>query len=97
MIHHIVLVKLQSGVTREDPRVTEGLADLIALRDQVEGIQRWEHGWNVADSPVSWDFALDCTFASRAALEAYGRHPAHRAVIGRLRELVNWAVCDFEG
>lgn len=96
MIHHIVLIRLKPGVARDDPRVRDGLAALIALRDQIDGIRRWEHGWNFNQRSIAYDFALDSTFVSRAAFEAYGPHPAHQAAATRLREVVDWALCDFE-
>ena len=96
MVHHIVLLKLKPDVSRDDPRVREGLAFLIALRGQIDGIDRWEHGWNFTQRPIAYDFGLYSSFVSRAALEAYGPHPAHQAAVGKLRELFDWVLCDFE-
>lgn len=96
MIHHLVLVRLKEGVARDDPRLQERLAELIALPQTIEGITSWHHGWDFVRRPTSADFALVATFATRAAFEAYGPHPAHRAVALRLAELVDWSLCDFE-
>jgi hypothetical protein len=96
MIHHIVLIRLKQGVTRDDSRLREGLADLIALRGQVGGIVRWDHGWDFVARPISYDFALVAAFTDRAAFEAYGSHPAHQAAAAKLRVLVDWVLCDFE-
>ena len=96
MIHHLVLIKLKPAIARTDPRVQEALAALVALRDQIPGIDRWEHGWNFTERPVACDFALDSTFVSREAFDAYGPHPAHQAVVVRLREVADWVLCDFE-
>ena len=96
MINHIVLLKLKPGVERSDPRVSDSIATLLALRDQIDGIERWDHGWNFTQRPVAYDYALDSTFRSRAALDAYGPHPAHQAAIVKLREVMDWVLCDFE-
>ena len=96
MVHHIVLLKLKPDVIRDDSRVREGLAFLIALRGQIDGIDRWEHGWNFTQRPIAYDFGLYSSVVSRAALEAYGPHPAHQAAVGKLRELFDWVLCDFE-
>lgn len=95
-IHHLVLIRLKPGVDREDPRFAEALAALVALRGRIGGIVRWEHGWDFVRRPISCDFALVAAFASRAAFDAYGTHPAHVAVADRLREFVDWVLCDFE-
>jgi hypothetical protein len=96
MIHHLVLIKLKAGIPRDDPRVRDGLAALVALREQIPGIVRWEHGWNFTQRPVACDFALDCTFSTREAFDAYGPHPAHQSVVAQLREVADWVLCDFE-
>lgn len=96
MVHHIVLIRLKSGVERDDPRVRDGIAALTALGGQIDGIARWEHGWNFTQRPIAYDFALASTFVSRAAFDAYGPHPAHQAAAVQLREVVDWVLCDFE-
>jgi hypothetical protein len=96
MVHHLVLMRLKQGITRDDPVLRAGLAELIALRGQIDGIVRWDHGWDFVARPISYDFALVAGFSSRAAFDAYGPHPAHQAVAVKLRELVDWVLCDFE-
>ena len=96
MVHHIVLIRLKEGIARDDSRVRDGLAALIALRGQIDGIDRWEHGWNFTQRPIAYDFGLYSSFVSRAAFEAYGPHPAHQAAAAQLREVVDWVLCDFE-
>ena len=96
MINHIVLFRLKPGVERSDARVRDSITALVALRDQIDGIERWQHGWNFSQRPVAYDYALDSTFRSRAALDAYGPHPAHQAAVVKLREVWDWVLCDFE-
>ena len=96
MIHHLVLIRLKEGVSRDDPRLQEALGDLIALREKIDGIVRWEHGWDFVRRPTSYDFGLIAGFASRAAFDTYGPHPQHQAAAAKLRELVDWVLCHFE-
>lgn len=96
MIRHLVLMRLKPGITRDNPQLRATLDDLIALRDHIDGIVHWEHGWDFVGRPISYDFALVAGFSSRAAFDGYGPHPAHQAVAMRLRELVDWVLCDFE-
>ena len=95
-VHHLVLIRLKPEVARDDARLARALAELIALPEQIEGIVRWDHGWDFVRRPISYDFALSSAFSSREVFEAYAKHPAHLAVAGKLRELVDWVLCDFE-
>ena len=96
MLHHIVLLKLKPGLQREDPRVREAIDALLSLRGQIPGIERWEHGWNFNVRPIAYDFALDSTFTTRESFDAYGPHPLHQAAAVKLREVMDWVLCDFE-
>lgn len=96
MVNHIVLLKLKPGIERGDPRVRDAIGALLALRGRIDGIERWDHGWNFTERPIAYDFALDSTFRSRADFDAYGPHPAHQEAIVKLRPLMDWVLCDFE-
>lgn len=96
MIHHLVLMRLKPGISRDNPDMLNALSQLIALREQVDGIVHWAHGWDFVGKPVSYDFALVAGFVSRTAFEAYGPHPAHVAVATQLRAFADWVLCDFE-
>lgn len=96
MVHHIVFIRPKEGVGRDDPRLRAALAELVALRGQIAGIVRWDHGWDFVRRPISADWALVAAFESRAAFDVYGPHPAHQAVAAKLRELADWQLCDFE-
>ena len=83
MVKHIVLWKLKEtagGRTR-----TENAAfikrELEALRGVVPGLIRIEVGFDFSASESSSDLALYSEFESRAALDAYQNHPAHKAVM----------------
>lgn len=96
MILHLVLIRLKPEVSKDDERVVQALGALVALRDQVEGVVRWEAGWDILHKPHSYDFALAACFEQRAHLDAYGPHPAHQAVVGRLREVADWVLVDVD-
>jgi len=96
MIVHLVLVKLKSGVGRDDPKVVAWEAEFAELRKKVGGVVRWEMGWNTTDRQNAYDFGLNSAFATRADLDAYGPHPAHQAVVAKMREFADWVICDYE-
>ncbi len=94
MIRHIVLWRLKpEGRARFD----DVRAALEAQVGRIPGLLRAEVGLNFATGRRAADFALSCDFESRAALEAYHRHPVHhetRAVVDPLVE-EHWIV-DYE-
>ena len=96
MFVHLVLVKLKPGVTRNDPRVKEWEAMVADMPKKVDGIVRWEYGWNVSDRPVAYDFGVNSGFATREALAAYGPDPYHQEVVKRQHEFAEWVICDYE-
>jgi hypothetical protein len=93
---HLVLIKLKPGVSRNDARVPAWQAKFEALQHQCGGIVRFEHGWNVTDRPIAYDFGINMAFATHEDLLAYGPHPAHQEVVRLLREIGDWVICDYE-
>ena len=96
MFVHLVLIKLKPGVTRIDPRVAAWQAVFNELPKKVDGILRWETGWNPRERPHAYDFGLNSAFATREHLEAFGPHPAHEEMVVRMREIADWVICDYE-
>lgn len=94
MIRHIVLWRLKAdGQARFD----DVRGALEAQQGRVPGLLRVEVGRSFAIGRRAVDFALVCDFESRAALEAYHRHPAHyetRAIVDPLVE-EHW-IADYE-
>ncbi|MCF4139189.1 Dabb family protein [Streptomyces sp. Tue 6430] len=95
MIRHLVLFKLNEGVTRDDPRVVEGEAAFRALGGQIEELRFWELGWNVSDRPIAYDFAINSAVEDAEALKRYLEHPAHQAGVALWREFATWMVADY--
>ncbi|MGV9558993.1 Dabb family protein [Streptomyces sp. NPDC003401] len=95
MIRHLVLFKLDEGVTRDDPRVVEGEAAFRALGGQIEELRFWELGWNTSDRPIAYDFAINSAVEDAEALKRYLEHPAHQAGVALWREFATWVVADY--
>jgi hypothetical protein len=58
-------------------------------------VQSWEQGQNVSGRDIAYDLALYSSFEDQESLQRYGDHPAHRAVVARLREICTWHVVDY--
>ena len=94
MIRHIVLWRLKAEARG---RFEEIRAALEVQRGRIPGLLRVEVGRSFASGRRAVDFALTCDFESRAALEAYHRHPAHRETRAIVDPLVDehW-IADYE-
>lgn len=79
MIEHLVLFRWTPDASAEAiARVMDGLS---ALRGQIPGIQGLTCGENFSPRSQGFTHALVVRFEDRAALEAYGPHPAHQRVV----------------
>jgi hypothetical protein len=94
MVRHIVLWRLKS------PASTDFAALRSALETQlgrIPGLVKVEVGRSFNSGKRATDFALICDFASREALAAYHRHPAHAETRAMVDPLVaeHW-IADYE-
>ncbi len=96
MIRHIVLFKVKDGVAKGDGEVVRAFEALRALEGVIPQIREWQMGENFSARPLAVDFALLSSFDTVEDLGAYIDHEAHRDVVGLLREVCTWQVCDFE-
>jgi hypothetical protein len=95
MIKHIVFLKFKPEATAAERR--EVIEDLRALPAQIDVIREYEVGEDVLKSPRSWDAALVGTYDSLEALKIYSDHPAHVAVVQKIRAISEGAASvDFE-
>lgn len=95
MIKHIVFLKFKSEASAEQRRAI--IEDLRALPKQIDVIREYEVGEDVLRAPRSWDAALVGTYDSLEALKIYNDHPAHAAVVLKIREISDAvASVDFE-
>jgi len=95
MLKHIVIFKCREGVDKQDARVTAAFAALAQLPAQIPEVLAWEQGYNVSGRDIAFDFGLYSAFADQQALQRYSDHPAHRAVVGLLREICTWHIVDY--
>lgn len=85
MVEHLVWFKLKEDVTPEDRiAMMDGLNGLHGL---IPGILHLACGEDFSGRSRGFHIGLIVRFDSRAALEAYGPHPAHAAFVGRFKPL----------
>jgi len=95
MLRHIVIFKFREGVTKDDPRVTEVYSRMAQLPGLIPEVRGWEQGYNVSGRDIAYDLALFSSFENQESLQLYSDHPAHRAVVGQLREICTWHIVDY--
>ena len=93
MIRHIVLFRIKPEFKAEIPALVQ---NFYAMKGRVEGLVDLEAGADILGSERSYDIALVCTFADRAAFDAYQTHPLHQPIRKRMHEVRESSVaCDF--
>ncbi|MEW1700055.1 Dabb family protein [Streptomyces sp. NPDC093249] len=95
MIRHLVLFKLNEGVSRDEPRVAAGVEAFRALGGQIPEVRFWECDWNISDRPIAYDFAINSAVEDPEALQRYLDHPAHQAGVAQWREFSTWVIADY--
>ncbi|MFC9427217.1 Dabb family protein [Streptomyces sp. NPDC056987] len=96
MIRHLVLFRLDEGVSRDEPRVAAAAAAFMKLGGQVPEVEFWECAWNITDRPIAYDFAINSAVPDRDALQRYLDHPDHQAAVAQWREFATWVIADYE-
>jgi hypothetical protein len=96
MVRHLVLFKLNEGVRRDEPRVAAGAQAFAELGARVPEVVSWECGWNIADRPIAYDFAINSSVADTDALTRYLEHPAHQAAVAPWTRFATWVIADYE-
>ncbi|MFE1762937.1 Dabb family protein [Streptomyces angustmyceticus] len=96
MIRHLVLFKLNEGVSRDEERVRAGVRAFQALEGEIPELTFWECAWNITDRPIAYDFAINSAVADTDALKRYIEHPAHQAAAAQWREFATWVIADYE-
>jgi len=88
MIKHIVMWRLKDSVHGND-RATNArlIKDMLeALQGRIPGLLKIEVGMDYSATETSADLVLVSEFESRAALDAYQIHDAHKAVVPFIKE-----------
>ncbi|GAB2687695.1 Dabb family protein [Kitasatospora kifunensis] len=96
MIRHLVLFKLNEGITKDDERALAAAKGFEGLDQQIPELLEWQHGWNVSPRDVAYDYAINSLVADQAALQAYATHPEHVAAAQLWRAIATLVVADFE-
>ncbi|GGT22031.1 Dabb family protein [Streptomyces purpureus] len=96
MIRHLVLFKLNDGVSRDEPRVAAGVEAFRALGSAIPELTVWECAWNITDRPIAYDFAINSAVEDTDALKRYIEHPDHQAAAALWREFATWVIADYE-
>lgn len=79
MLTHIGVLTLAPTATDDHRRaITDGLAALVG---QVDGLVSARTATDLGLRPGTADVIFEMTFSSREAWEAYGDHPAHKALV----------------
>ena len=94
MIEHIVLFRWKPETTTE--QIAEGMKALRGLKDQISGIMALACGADFSDRAHGYTHALVVRFSDRAAFDAYGPSPAHRAVVETQLKPILQDVIDFD-
>lgn len=94
MIEHIVLFRWKPGA--ENEQITKGMEALRGLQDRIPGIVALACGADFSGRAQGYTHALVVRFLDRAAFDAYGPHPAHRAVIETQLVPILGDVLDFD-
>lgn len=96
VIRHLVLFKLDEGVSRDDERAIAGAKAFEALGPVIPELREWQCGWNITERDIAYDFAINSLVDDRESLQAYIAHPEHQAAAGRWREFATWVIADIE-
>lgn len=76
---HIVLFKWNEEASPD--AIAAAIRGLKALKDQIDGIVDLTVGENFSARAQGYQCGLVVRFTDRAALDAYGPHPAHQDVV----------------
>jgi hypothetical protein len=94
MIKHVAMFKLRE---KSPENIKRALAEIESLREGIDGLRSLEVGADFAGTPMSYDIVGIVCFDDRVGLDAYLKHPRHRAVAAVMRELsVGVAIADYE-
>ena len=99
MIVHIVFWRLheEAGGRSKAGNALEMKRRFEALRPLMTGLLRLDVGIDFAATDQSSDVALYTEFESRAALDAYQKHPAHAEIVAFIKDLRSERrVVDYE-
>ena len=94
MVIHTFAFRWKPGVTEEQRERV--LSAIRSLQGRIPGLMETWVGVNFSPRSQGYGLGGVMKFADRAALEAYGGHPAHRELLVWLMPLIEAVEVDFE-
>ena len=94
MVIHTFAFRWKAGV-REDQKL-RAMAEIRGLLGKIPGLLETLVGVNFSPRSQGYELGGVMKFDNRAALEAYGGHPVHRALLQWLMPLIDPVEVDFE-
>lgn len=94
MIEHIVLFRWTPEAAPE--AVAQVMEGLRGLRSQISGIVDLQCGEDFSGRAQGYTHGLVVRFETRAALDAYGPHPAHQHIVQTLIAPIRDSVLAFD-
>ncbi len=94
MVIHTFAFRWKPGVTEEQrQRVVDAIR---GLQGRIPGLMETWVGVNFSPRSQGYELGGVMKFADRAALEAYGGHPAHQELLAWLMPLIEAVEVDVE-
>jgi hypothetical protein len=94
VVEHIVLFRWSEAATPE--AIDNVLQELRALKGKIDGIVELTCGADFSGRAQGFTHGLYVRFKDRAALEAYGPHPAHQHVVQNYINPIRASVLAFD-
>jgi hypothetical protein len=94
VVEHIVLFKWKSGTNSQ--AIDAVMTALRALRSEIPGILSLSVGEDFSGRGQGYTHGLHIQFESREALDGYGPHEAHQAVVQTLINPIRDSVLAFD-
>jgi hypothetical protein len=94
VVVHIFGFRWKPGVTAEQR--SESIKIICAMQGEIPGLLNTWVGENISSHSQGYELGGVMQFTDRAALDAYGSHPAHQKVLTYLRPLIEAIEIDFE-
>lgn len=95
MMRHVVMFRRLPGVAHQAELEAELVQGMIDLEQQIDFVRAWRVAANELDRPICWDYLLDAGFDDASGVERYLPHPAHQALVARLKPYFEWVAVDY--
>jgi hypothetical protein len=94
MFIHMFIFRWKPGVT--DEQKSRVVPAILALQGKIPGLIETLAGTNQSSKSPEYKLAGVMKFADKAAMDAYGDHPAHVELLEWLMPLIDAVEADFE-